>query len=197
MSRHEIQILRAAGMGQVAVAAKTGTSVRSVRRIQAEPPVTTSETAALIAARRVGRPSVVAPWAAVVSGWLADERELPSGEILRRLRDDHQYVGGKSAWRQGCDAGGDIDVAVIPLDRRALPPPNAWPMTWLANGKRAIPKRPLACSLISMLACAILIFRRNTGNICALLIRWKVLSRPCACALMPPKDSALLAVACI
>jgi hypothetical protein len=32
------------------------------------------------------------------------------------------YVEGKSVWRQGSDTGGEIDVAVIELDRTALPP---------------------------------------------------------------------------
>lgn len=32
------------------------------------------------------------------------------------------YKDGKSIWRQGKDAGGEIDVAVIELDRAALPP---------------------------------------------------------------------------
>jgi S1-C subfamily serine protease len=31
------------------------------------------------------------------------------------------YLEGKSVWRQGSDTGGDIDVAVIELDRAALP----------------------------------------------------------------------------
>ena len=32
------------------------------------------------------------------------------------------YLDGKSVWRQGKDPGGNIDVAVIELDRTALPP---------------------------------------------------------------------------
>ena len=32
------------------------------------------------------------------------------------------YRHGRSLWRQGADAGGDIDVAVIELERQALPP---------------------------------------------------------------------------
>jgi hypothetical protein len=32
------------------------------------------------------------------------------------------YLGGKSVWRQGRDAGGEIDVAVIELELTALPP---------------------------------------------------------------------------
>ena len=31
------------------------------------------------------------------------------------------YNGGKSLWRQGLDTAGDIDVAVIEIDRSALP----------------------------------------------------------------------------
>jgi hypothetical protein len=32
------------------------------------------------------------------------------------------YAGGKSIWRQGRDSGGEVDVAVIELDRTKLPP---------------------------------------------------------------------------
>jgi hypothetical protein len=31
------------------------------------------------------------------------------------------YRGGKSIWRQGRDTGGDIDVAVLEIERKALP----------------------------------------------------------------------------
>lgn len=31
------------------------------------------------------------------------------------------YQGGKSVWRQGSDSGGDVDVAVIEIQRHALP----------------------------------------------------------------------------
>ncbi len=97
MTRHEIQILRAVKMTQGAVAAKTGVSVRSVRRIEHEAPVTASETAVLLKARSVGRPSVTAGWAERVEGWLRQERDLPGVEILRRLREEPGYRGGKSA----------------------------------------------------------------------------------------------------
>ena len=56
MARHEIQVLRAVGMAQAAVAAKTGVSAQSVRRIEREGPVTTSDTKALTAGCGVGRP---------------------------------------------------------------------------------------------------------------------------------------------
>src|SRR6266571_2146426 len=97
MTRHEIQILRAVGMAQTAIAATTGVSVRSVRRIEDEPVVRSSDTAALIRARGVGRPSLAAPWAPTLERWLQEDRTVPSGEIIRRLREDHGYRGGKSA----------------------------------------------------------------------------------------------------
>jgi transposase len=96
MTRHEIQILRAVGMAQTAVAAKTGASVQSVRRIEREELVTTSHTQALTAACGVGRPSLAAPWGAQLATWLAEERGLPGVELLRRAREVG-YQGGKSA----------------------------------------------------------------------------------------------------
>src|SRR4051812_21680348 len=32
------------------------------------------------------------------------------------------YAGGRAAWRQAADSGGEIDVAVIEVDRALLPP---------------------------------------------------------------------------
>jgi S1-C subfamily serine protease len=34
------------------------------------------------------------------------------------------YADGRAVWRQAADSGGDIDVAVIELDRKALPQPS-------------------------------------------------------------------------
>lgn len=96
MTRHEIQILRAVGMAQAAVAAKTGVSAQSVRRIEREGPVTTSDTKALTAACGVGRPSRAAPWVGQLETWLAEDRDLPGVELLRRAREVG-YGGGKSA----------------------------------------------------------------------------------------------------
>ena len=97
MTRHEIQILRAVGMVQTAVAAKAGVSVRSVRRIEGEPAVSDSDLAALVRTRGVGRPSIAAAWTETIGAWLDEDRTLPSGEIVRRLRAEHGYRGGKSA----------------------------------------------------------------------------------------------------
>src|SRR5438046_8301633 len=76
---------------------RQGVSVRSVRRIEDEPVVRNSDTAALLRARGVGRPSLAAPWAPTVQRWWQEDRTVPSGEIIRRLREDHGYRGGKSA----------------------------------------------------------------------------------------------------
>jgi len=97
MTRHEIQIVRAVGMAQAAVAAKTGTSERSVRRIEREAPVAASDTAALVRARGLGRPSTAAPWTARIAQWLAEEDHLPGVELLRRAREAG-YRGGTSAF---------------------------------------------------------------------------------------------------
>lgn len=97
MTRHEVQVLRAVGMAQAAVAATAGVSKASVRRIEREAPITTSEPKALVRQHRVGRPSIAIPWTATIEGWLAEDRALPSGEIVRRLREEQGYVGGKSA----------------------------------------------------------------------------------------------------
>jgi transposase len=84
-------------MGQAAIAAKTTVSMRSVRRIEEEPAVATADTSGLIKARNIGRPSVAAPWAPTVEAWLEEDRDLPGVEIVRRLRDEQRYRGGKSA----------------------------------------------------------------------------------------------------
>jgi hypothetical protein len=69
--------------------------VRSVRRIQREPGITTADTKALIQAHGVGQPAVASPWAAVVAAWLEVDRDLPTVEVVRRLREGHAYPGGK------------------------------------------------------------------------------------------------------
>jgi len=97
MTRHEIQILRAVGMVQAAVAATAGVSVRSVRRIEGEAAVSDSDTTALVRARGVGRPSIAAASTATIARWLEEDRALPSGEIVRRLQQEYGYRGGKSA----------------------------------------------------------------------------------------------------
>lgn len=91
MTRHEIQVLRAAGIPERAVAQRTAVSVRSVERISKQPSVTGP-----IRTVRVGRPSATAAWADRLAAWLAEDRHLPGMELLRRAHEAG-YRGGKSA----------------------------------------------------------------------------------------------------
>jgi transposase len=91
MTRHEIQVLRDAGIPERRVAEQTGVSLRSVERISKQPPITSR-----IRTTRVGRPSQTAGWADHVAAWLAEDRHLPGMEILRRAHEAG-YAGGKSA----------------------------------------------------------------------------------------------------
>lgn len=93
LTRHDIQVLRQAGVPQDKVATVTGTSIRSVRRIEEEPAVVALDGAR---AGPMGRPAKAAPFRAAIAALLHDEADMLSLEVLRRLR--HQgYTGGKSA----------------------------------------------------------------------------------------------------
>ena len=101
LKRHQVQTLLAAGHDQIEVALLAGVSVRSVRRIAAEPAVEHVDDREERDQRGIGRPSKVAPFRALVQE-LVDEVDeetrapLKSVEILRRARLDG-YQGGKSA----------------------------------------------------------------------------------------------------
>lgn len=94
--RFQAQTLLTAAVPQEAIAQQLGISVRSVRRIAREPPVTA---ATLLDAqgRAVGRPSKAEPFRASVVEVLAGEPHLLTAELLRRARL-HGYDGGKSAF---------------------------------------------------------------------------------------------------
>lgn len=96
VKRHEIQVLRRAGHSQREVAALAGVSKRTVERVDDEDAVTTFDTAAERAKRRVGRPSKAEPFRALLVAELTREPELLAVELLRRARLGG-YAGGKSA----------------------------------------------------------------------------------------------------
>jgi len=96
MKRHEVQVLRRAGVTQEQVAKLTGISLRSVRVIEAEAPVVVPDDAAEREARGIGRPSKAEPFRGLVAKLLAEDPDLLSLEVLRRARLDG-YQGGKSA----------------------------------------------------------------------------------------------------
>ena len=58
------------------------------------------------------------------------------------------YRHGKSVWRQGSDTGGEIDVAVIEIERKALPRTaayRAFTAHHLCNARDVV---PLASSML-------------------------------------------------
>lgn len=96
IKRHEVQVLLDAGFSHRQVAKKTGVSKRSVTRIAQESPVEAIEETGVASERRIGRPSVVGTFRAAAEEILAEEPELPTVEVLHRLRL-RGYEGGKSA----------------------------------------------------------------------------------------------------
>lgn len=97
LKRHEIQVLLDAGFTAADVAARSGTSLDTVRRVRREAAVTHTDDRAARKERQVGRPSKAAPFAARVTEWLAKEPELPTQELLRRAKEAG-YEGHKSAF---------------------------------------------------------------------------------------------------
>ena len=96
MKRHAVQVLKKAGIPVDEISRITQASRRSVQRIGKETPVEVVPVVTPRSARGVGRPSKAAPFGTVVSEIFKDSPDLPSVEILRRVREKG-YAGGKSA----------------------------------------------------------------------------------------------------
>lgn len=96
LKRHAVQVLREAGHSLEETAKLSGVSVRSVQRIETEPPVSQLEVDAERERRRVGRPSKAEPYRSYVIEQLHAEPELLSVELLRRARLQG-YDGAKTA----------------------------------------------------------------------------------------------------
>ena len=96
LKRHEVQVLRRAGHTWKEIAALSGVSVRTVRRIAAETAITTIDNAAERARREVGRPSKAEAYRDVLVQALTEEPTLRTVELLHRARQAG-YTGGKSA----------------------------------------------------------------------------------------------------
>ena len=94
IQRHEVQVLLRSGLSHRQVARRTGVSKRTVTRIAQETPIETLK--GLAPSRGVGRPAVAAAYEAAIREILAEQRDLPTVEILHRLRG-RGYPGGKSA----------------------------------------------------------------------------------------------------
>jgi transposase len=96
IKRHEVQVLLDAGFTHRQVAQKTGVSKRTVTRIAQEPRIEGLDEAGIARARQVGRPSQTGEFREAVEAILKEEPDLPTIEILHRLRV-RGYEGGKSA----------------------------------------------------------------------------------------------------
>jgi transposase len=96
MARHRVQVLRNGGKTLRRIAAETGISLRSVKRIVREVPIEAPGDIASARARGVGRPSLVETYREQIGDVLAAEPTLPTVEILHRLRE-RGYTGAKTA----------------------------------------------------------------------------------------------------
>jgi len=95
LKRHEVEILLKAGHGKTEVARLAEVSLCSVKRIAKEGPVVHVDDAAEREKRRIGRPSQVENFRKFVLEILNEKADLPSREILRRVREAG-YQGGKT-----------------------------------------------------------------------------------------------------
>jgi len=96
LTRHEVQVLLRAGHTQRDVAARTGVSIRAIRRIASEERPKDADDARERKVRRIGRPSKAEPFRTFAVELLTKEPDLMSLEVLRRARADG-YTGSKTA----------------------------------------------------------------------------------------------------
>src|SRR5437899_5625895 len=96
LKRHEIEVLLKAGHAKIEVARLAGVSLSSVKRIAEEDPVVHVDDTAERVQRGIGRPSLVENFRKLVVEILQEKADLPSVEVLRRVRGAG-YPGGKSA----------------------------------------------------------------------------------------------------
>jgi len=95
--RREVQSLLTAGHIPREISNRTGVSMRSVARIAKETEFAAPDDPPERMRRRVGRPSVAAPFRGFVSGILGSLPDAPTCEILDLARR-RGYRGGKSAF---------------------------------------------------------------------------------------------------
>jgi hypothetical protein len=86
LKRHEIQVLRRADHTWSEIAALSGVSEKTARRIAAEDPITGIDNAADRGRRQVGRPSKAEAFGEVLVAALTEEPSLRSVELLHRAR---------------------------------------------------------------------------------------------------------------
>lgn len=96
LKRHAIQVLRKAKHTLKEISELEGVGQRSVQRVVGEPMVTHFDTDQERTHRSIGRPSKADAYRTVVTGWLTEQPDLLSVELLRRAKLAG-YEGAKSA----------------------------------------------------------------------------------------------------
>lgn len=96
IKRHEVQVLLRSGMSHRQVARQTGVSKRTVTRIAQETPISVVDDLAEVQRRSIGRPSPTVTFEEQIQQILEEKRDLPTIEVLHRLRQQG-YHGGKTA----------------------------------------------------------------------------------------------------
>jgi transposase len=96
IKRHEVQVLLSAGHSHRKVAKLADVSKRTVTRIAQEPKIEGLDEMGVARDRRLGRPSRTGEFREVVEAVLKEDPDLPTVEILHRLKL-RGYQGGKSA----------------------------------------------------------------------------------------------------
>ena len=112
LKRHEIQVLRRAGLSLSEVARVAGVSKRSVQRVEQEDAIAQVDARVAARDRQVGRPSKAEPFRKLVAKLLIEDPTMMSLEILRRARLDG-YAGGKTALY-------DLVAEMRPAKQRAM-----------------------------------------------------------------------------
>ena len=90
LKRHQIHVLRQAGFSLRLVARKADVSLDTVLRVLREGSTPREEVQP-----HLGRPPIAVPFEAPIQSILREEPDLPTVEILRRLRESG-YLGGKN-----------------------------------------------------------------------------------------------------
>lgn len=96
IQRHEVQVLLQSGMSHRQVARQTGVSKRTVTRIAQEVAIEAIDDRAEAERRHIGRPNRARSYQEAIREILQAQRDLPTIEILHRLKQQG-YRGGKSA----------------------------------------------------------------------------------------------------
>jgi transposase len=113
LDRHAVQELLRAGVSPRAIATQYGVSRRTIERIRQEPPVTAAVATAVGQPAATGRPRVDATLRAQVAEWLREDRELPPGEVWRRLREAGTPLGLSTTYRVVTAARATIPAEVL------------------------------------------------------------------------------------